>query len=491
MSKDFLNSVSKFFEGIPKFKILCIGDVILDRFVRGSTERISPEAPIPILKIEKEDFHLGGAGNVIRNLSALGVKTDFFSIVGNDINARKIKELLKAQKNVKYQLFSQGRKSTPLKTRFISSNQQLLRTDQETTEEASIGIQSNMLARIKRSLKDCSALIISDYGKGTLSSRILSKVIKDANRKNVPIIVDPKGLNYKKYNGSHVVTPNLHELSQATQMSVKNQKEIISASRYLLSRHQFKFLVVTQSSKGMSVVCKNPKSKVVHLSAETREVYDVSGAGDTVVAVLAILLGAGYGIVDAARISNIAAGIVVEKAQTAVVFPYEILSRLRDRSLSFSAKKVMDLATIKENINLWRQKGMKIGFTNGCFDLIHPGHIFLIEQAKKECDKLIVAINNDNSVRLIKGKSRPIQSDYSRASVLSALESVDAVIIFSEKTPFKLIKFIRPNVLVKGSDYKIGQVVGGNFVRKYGGRVKIVDLLSGFSSSKTISLLGS
>jgi len=489
LSKDLLNSISKFFERAPKFKIVCIGDVILDHFVIGDTKRISPEGPIPILTVEKEDFHLGGAGNVVRNLSALGVRIDFFSIVGNDINGRKIGKLLKAHKGVKYRLFTQDGKRTPLKTRFISSNQQLLRTDQETTEEAPVSIESKMLAGVKKSLKSCSALIISDYGKGSLSSRILSKVIKDANRRNVPIIVDPKGFNYQKYKGSYVVAPNLHELSQVVQMSVKTQREVISASRCLLSRYRFKFLVVTRSSEGMSVIHRNPKTNVVHLPAETREVYDVSGAGDTVVAVLAVLIGAGYAITDAARISNIAAGVVVEKAQTAVVYPHEILSRLKDKSFFFGDKKVMDLPTIKENIHLWRQKGLKIGFTNGCFDLIHPGHIFLIEQAKKECDKLIVAINNDDSVKSIKGKNRPIQSDHSRASILSALESVDAVTIFSEKTPLKLIKFIKPDVLVKGSDYKVNQVVGGGFIEQSGGRVKVISLLSGFSSSKTISRL--
>ena len=489
MSKDLLNSVSKVFGKVSNIRILCIGDVILDHFVKGETTRISPEGPIPILKITKEDFHLGGAGNVVRNLSSLGVKTDFFSIIGNDVYGKKIRKLLNVQKDVKYQLFTQAGKKTPLKTRFISSNQQLLRTDKETIEEVSGGVQSKMLNKIKRALKECSAVIISDYGKGCLSDRILRNIIKYANRKDIPVIVDPKGLDYQKYKGSYAVTPNLNELNQATKMPVKNQKEIITASKSLLSKYQFNFLVVTRSSDGMSIIQRSPKTLITHLAAETREVYDVSGAGDTVVAVLAVLVGAGFGITEAAKISNIAAGIVVEKAQTGIAHPHEILSRLQGKSIIFSNKKVMSLLTVKEKVYSWKQDGLKVGFTNGCFDLIHPGHISLIERAKKECDKLIVAINNDYSVKLLKGKHRPVQSDRSRASVLSALQSVDAVVIFSEKTPIKLIKSIKSYLLIKGSDYKVNQIVGGNFVTNSGGRVKIIKLLPGFSSSKTISRL--
>ena len=349
------------------------------------------------------------------------------------------------------------------------------------------GVQSKMLNKIKRALKECSAVIISDYGKGCLSDRILRNIIKYANRKDIPVIVDPKGLDYQKYKGSYAVTPNLNELNQATKMPVKNQKEIITASKSLLSKYQFNFLVVTRSSDGMSIIQRSPKTLITHLAAETREVYDVSGAGDTVVAVLAVLVGAGFGITEAAKISNIAAGIVVEKAQTGIAHPHEILSRLQGKSIIFSNKKVMSLLTVKEKVYSWKQDGLKVGFTNGCFDLIHPGHISLIERAKKECDKLIVAINNDYSVKLLKGKHRPVQSDRSRASVLSALQSVDAVVIFSEKTPIKLIKSIKPDLLIKGSDYKVNQIVGGNFVTNSGGRVKIIKLLPGFSSSKTIS----
>ncbi|MEQ8193126.1 MAG: D-glycero-beta-D-manno-heptose-7-phosphate kinase [Rhodospirillales bacterium] len=467
--------------------VLCIGDVMLDRFVSGNVERISPEAPIPVLRIESETAMLGGAGNVVRNLAALGARVHVVGLIGKDGAGAEIRSLLRALKTVKATLLTEPARQSAIKTRYLAGAQQLMRADRETVAPIDVKTRKDVLKAANEALKNSAVLVLSDYGKGMLTDGIAKELIAAARKAKVPVIVDPKSTSYADYAGASVITPNRQELRRASGRAVDSDKAVIAAAKSLIKKHRLGAVLATRSRDGMTLIAAN--GKPVHLATEARDVFDVSGAGDTVVAALAAGLSVGAALEDAARIANAAAGIVVGKVGTATANAEEIVAALHHQTLSDAEAKVFALESLLDRIDLWRRRGWRVGFTNGCFDLLHPGHVSLLKQARNACDRLIVALNADTSVARLKGAGRPVQNEAARAAVLASLADVDAVTIFSEDTPLKLIEKIRPDVLIKGADYTRATVVGADVVERHGGKVFLAELVPGQSTSATIKKL--
>ncbi len=467
-------------------RVVCVGDAMLDRFVLGTVDRVSPEAPIAVLRVEREHAMLGGAGNVVRNLSALGTQARFVGVIGDDAAGAEVMTQLTEQPGAEPSLvISPGRRTT-IKERFVAGMQQLLRADREAAGPLSAEAEQALLSHIG---KIDGALALSDYGKGVLSDTVLKGAIAAAGK--LPIVVDPKGADFRRYRGATVVTPNRKELALATGMPVGTDQEVMAAARRIIETCGIANVLVTLSEYGMMLVPGRDSTEKAptHLPAEAREVFDVSGAGDTVVAALAAALSAGATLLEAAQLANVAAGIAVGKVGTAVVYPDEILHALHAQELMGGEAKVLGLGAAIDRVAQWRRKGMKIGFTNGCFDLLHPGHVSLLAQSRAACDRLVVGLNSDESVGRLKGKGRPVQPEAARAVVLASLQSVDLVVVFPEDTPIELIKAIKPELLIKGADYTVDTVVGADIVQAYGGRVMLADILPGHSTSATIKKL--
>ena len=474
-------------DALADVRVLCVGDVMLDRYVYGAVDRISPEAPIPVLRIEREAATLGGAGNVLRNLLALGAETCFLSVVGDDPAGREIQAIISGEEKVEPHVLSERGRSTTIKTRYVASNQQLLRADRETVRTVGEAQREDLIRLARGAAGEQAVIVLSDYDKGVLQEGVAQGVIAAAHAAGKPVVVDPKGVDYGRYRGANVLTPNRRELAEATQMPVGTVEEIVIAARRLVGRHDFDALLVTRSQDGMTLVERG--GAVHHLAAEAREVFDVSGAGDTVIATFAAAIGAGMSYLDAARLSNVAAGIVVGKIGTAVVHRVELARALRAHDLDRGEAKVLPGVAAVDRVREWRQQGLTVGFTTGCFDLLHPGHVALIKAARAACDRLVVGLNADESVSRLKGPTRPVQNETARATVLASLADVDLVVVFAEDTPQLLIAAIRPDVLVKGADYTIDKVVGAAAVQAAGGRVLLVDLVPGHSTTATIARL--
>ena len=468
-------------ERLSGARVLCIGDVMLDHYVYGHVERVSPEAPIPVVRVDREQATLGGAGNVLRNLRALGAQASFVSVVGDDQAGRDINRLVGEEGEVEaYLLMERGRPST-LKTRYVGGYQQMLRVDRESVAPLTEHLREDLVRLATDTLADQSVVVLSDYAKGVLTDGVAAKLIEACRRAGVWVVVDPKGLDYKRYSGANLLTPNRRELAEATKMPVGNDDEIVAAARYLIESCKVDAVLVTRSHDGMTLV--DPSIEPLHIPAAAREVFDVSGAGDTVLATIAAGLGSGLSLVDAARLSNVAAGVVVGKIGTAVTHAGELAEVLNGGS---DARKHLPLDQALDRIARWRRGHLRVGFTNGCFDLLHPGHISLLRQARASCDRLVVALNSDSSVRRLKGPSRPVQNEASRVAVMAGLADVDLVVTFEDDTPLALIDAIRPEVLVKGADYTEDQVVGASLVRAYGGRIMLAQLSPGQSTTATI-----
>jgi len=468
-------------EAFASVRVACIGDAMLDRYVYGTVDRVSPEAPIPVLHITEQIATLGGAGNVARNLAALGAATAFVAVLGDDEAGREIERLV-AGPRITPALVRDANRPTTIKTRYVASGQQLLRADRENGAAFSAATEGAMLERAEAAIAEAAVVVLSDYGKGVLTDAGCARLIAAARKAGKPVIVDPKA-DLAKYRGAGIVTPNRRELGEAVRMPVGSLAEVEAAAQQARASAGVDAVLVTLSADGMLLV---DAGGARHLPAEAREVFDVSGAGDTVVAVLAAALAAGAPAIDAARLANAAAGIVVAKRGTAVVLAAELIEALHTGDLMTGERKLAPLAAALERIATWRARGSRIGFTNGVFDLIHPGHVSLLAQARANCDRLIVGLNADASVKRLKGPERPIQTEAARAQVLGSLSSVDLVIVFAEDTPIRLIEAIRPDVLVKGADYALGEVVGGDFVRGYGGKVLLAQIEPGHSTTATI-----
>ncbi|WP_316975866.1 D-glycero-beta-D-manno-heptose-7-phosphate kinase [Shumkonia mesophila] len=471
-------------EAFGAARVLVVGDIMLDRFVTGAVERISPEAPIPVLRVEAESAMLGGAGNVLRNLAALGASCRFVGAIGDDEAGREVLALLAEHPTVAPELVVEPGRRTSIKTRFVAGTQQMLRADREDTAPLSATAGEAVVTAVNRSLGECDLVVLSDYGKGVLGGGIAARIIAAAHEAGRRVIVDPKGTDYSRYRGAHLLTPNRAELAQATGMPTATDADIVAAARALIAGCGVDAVLATRSRDGMTLVFADDAH---HLPTEAREVFDVSGAGDTVIAAVAAALAVGADLAKAARLANVAAGIVVGKVGTAAAYTAEVVAALHRQDLSSAEAKVLSLPQALDRIAVWRRTGRKVGFTNGCFDLLHPGHVALLAKSRAACDRLVVGLNSDASVGRLKGPERPIQPEAARAAVLASLASVDLVVIFSEDTPLALIEAIKPDVLVKGADYTVETVVGADVVQANGGRVLLIELEPGHSTTATIA----
>lgn len=479
-----ISSFSNSLDKISQVRVLCIGDVMLDRFYEGTAERISPEAPIPVFTIRSESMMLGGAGNVVRNLCALGVQANLIAVIGDDAAGKAVTRLAAEETGLEAHFITDAARPTTEKSRFVAASQHMLRVDHETSAPLAEKISGKLLALAEQGLAQAQALILSDYGKGVLSEYVIATLIAMARRQGIPVLVDPKKRDFSVYADATVLCPNLKELTQAAGEELYGDEAIACAAHRLVQAHRLRELVVTRGREGVTLVSTGMQDQ--HLPAEAREVYDVSGAGDTFIACLAACYAAGISLKSAANLANLAAGIAVGRKGTATVSLQDIRAALLTRGLTQGTGKLHSRAEALRLIDGWRAAGQTIGFTNGCFDLVHPGHISLLSQAKTCCDRLVVGLNSDASVKRLKGPTRPVQSEFARAVVLASLQAVDMVVIFDEDTPQSLIEAVRPDILVKGADYSKEQVVGGAFVESYGGRVILAALTEGQSTSKLI-----
>jgi D-beta-D-heptose 7-phosphate kinase/D-beta-D-heptose 1-phosphate adenosyltransferase len=467
--------------------VLCIGDLMLDDFVYGEVTRISPEAPAPVIAVQRSETDIGGAGNVARNLASLGVRCIFVGIIGEDEAGRILSESLRREPLIEARLVADASRPTTRKVRFVSEHHSthLLRADWELAKPVDKDKEDALIRHVLEALPKAGAVMLSDYAKGVLTARVIRAVIDAANGAKKPVIVDPKGLDYSVYRGATLITPNRQELAAATRRRADTDAEIIAAAEELARLVDSQAVLVTRSEDGMSLLVKGKDP--VHIAAYPVKVRDVSGAGDTVAAVLAAMLAANAGFEAAMRAANAAAAVAVSKRGTATVSIPELRARiLPAASLAAEEKVLFDWSMLDERLQEWRRQGARIGFTNGCFDLLHPGHIKVLTAARGLCDRLIVGLNSDASVRRLKGEGRPVQEAHARAEVLAALEAVDLVIVFEQDTPLELLKRVRPKVLIKGGDYRLDQVVGREQVEADGGEVVLVDLVPGFSTTELV-----
>ncbi len=485
-----MNSFEAVIDDFAGKRLLVLGDLMLDRFVYGTVTRISPEAPAPVINTSPPDEVIGGAGNVARNIAALGARCDLVAVVGHDDAAQSLRRRLADSAGVTPTLIEVADRPTTLKTRFVAHlhNTHLLRADSEETAPVGHEIENQILAHIERLLPGADAVILSDYNKGVLTARVVATLIKSARLAGKPVIVDPKGIEYARYQGATVLTPNLGELAQALGRPIQNEEAAVQAGAQALMRGiDCQTVLVTRGERGVLVVDRVGASSA--FDATAKRVVDVSGAGDTLVASFTLALISKAGTANAARLANAAAGIVVGKKGTSQVTADELRSVLLSRPHFELREKIHDLRSVAGRVAGWRREGLTIGFTNGCFDLLHPGHVHLLCEARSYCDRLVVGLNSDASVKRLKGPTRPIQPEAARCFVLAGLAFVDAVTLFDQDTPIELIAAIKPDILLKGADYSIDGVVGREIVQAYGGRVILVELVPESSTTRIVDRL--
>src|SRR5215469_7473506 len=455
-------------------RALVVGDVMLDRFVYARVSRISPEAPVPVLAVEREAISLGGAGNVARNIASLGGRATLIGGKSKDDPGARMEELLSRNSRIHDGLFTFDHGRTTEKIRYIADQQQVMRADYETVWRDLDN--DKILDAVRDAIRAHDVLVISDYAKGLLSPALVRGLIAIARAEAKPVIVDPKGAELAHYNGATVITPNKLEAADATGGEAETDAGAAACAQLILAGlPDLSAVIITRGAAGLSLMSRG--ADITHIAARSREVFDVSGAGDTVVAALALSLAAGSDLAGAATLANVAAGIAVTMVGTAAVTSDELASELHTQQLESVERKIVSPGRAQEWLTLWRVKGRRIGFTNGCFDLIHPGHISLLREARSRCDRLVVGLNSDASVKRLKGMGRPMQDEMARAIVLASLAMVDLVVIFGEDTPEKLIQALKPDVLVKGADYKREDIVGADFVSSYGGEVVLAELV--------------
>ncbi len=464
-------------------RVAVLGDVMIDEYLTGRVDRISPEAPVPVVRGVEMRAAPGGAANVAANVAALGAQVWLIGVVGAG-GAAEVEALLKPFGRVQALLCEDAERRTIRKMRVISNRQQIVRLDHEDEHPLSEAAESAALAAVERALAQCDVLVLSDYGKGLLSDRVLAGAIARAKAAGKRVVVDPKRPEFTAYKGADLVTPNRGELARATGMKVGADAEAEAAAR--TAQRQFGgALLLTRSEQGMTYYPL--EGPAIHAPTVAREVFDVSGAGDTVVATLATALACGFDMTEAIALANHAAGVVVAKAGTATLSLEELIAAMRPPRGPEPAGRLLSWEEAKAQRADWAREGLSVGFANGCFDLIHPGHVALIAQAASACDRLIVALNSDASVRRLKGASRPAQDEAARACVMGALKGVAAVTIFEEDTPKEIIDALLPDVLVKGADYRIEDVVGADVVQARGGRVLLVETVAGQSTTRLLA----
>jgi D-beta-D-heptose 7-phosphate kinase/D-beta-D-heptose 1-phosphate adenosyltransferase len=464
-------------------RLLVVGDVMLDKYVWGEVGRISPEAPVPVVRATHQNHQPGGAANVAMNIARLGAQAEVIGFTGADENEGLLKESLTANRIAPDFVACDGF-PTITKQRIVGGRQQMLRLDSERLGERSQADYDRLIAAVLTHLPGADAVVLSDYAKGVLTPDVCKKIIGAARKAGIPVLVDPKSADFSRYRGATTVCPNLGELSTAAHLDARDLDALLAASEAMVPAFDLEFLTATLSEKGIALI--RPGNRVI-APAVARQVFDVSGAGDTVIAVLALCLGSGLTPETGVQLANIAAGIVVGKVGTVPVEKHELLAALSPQIALHAEDKVVSRSELVTRVANWKANGERVVFTNGCFDLLHVGHITVLEQAHSFGDRLIVAINSDASVSGLKGPSRPIVSESDRARVLAALAAVDAVVVFDEPTPMELLLATRPDVLVKGGDYNLDTVVGAKEIQSWGGQVKIVPIVEGFSTTRLIA----
>ncbi len=465
--------------------VLCVGDLILDRFVYGQIDRISPEAPVPVLRLTRTTEMLGGVGNVANNIAALGGQAILVGLIGRDAMASVIRGLLTHANAISARLVETVRQPTVCKTRYVASGQQVVRTDEEHLLPLDEIEEASLIAAIDASAPGVGAIVLSDYGKGVVTNLVIARVVELARAKGIPIFVDPKSDDFSRYRGVTCLTPNLKELAAAARMPVDDETAVIAAAHKVMNDADAASILVTRAEKGMILVEADGSAQVV--SARAREVFDVSGAGDTVIATMALATASGRSLAQSMAIANAAAGVVVSKAGTATAHIAEVMHELSAGEQGQTETPGLSDADLATNlVRHWKSLGLTVGFTNGCFDLIHAGHITLLAASRAQCDRLVVALNTDASVSRLKGPTRPINSLDKRAQVMAAVRYVDCVIAFDEQTPIDLIRRLLPDVLIKGADYTVETVVGADVVIAAGGRVYLAPLVQGQSTTNIV-----
>jgi D-beta-D-heptose 7-phosphate kinase/D-beta-D-heptose 1-phosphate adenosyltransferase len=463
--------------------VLVVGDVMLDQYVWGEVDRISPEAPVPVVRATFRDEKPGGAANVAMNLAGLGASATLVGFAGGDREQSALQELL-AARSIKPCLVATPGRPTVAKLRILSGHQQIMRLDTESRTTFSADDYRRLLGQAYGALEGCRVVVLSDYAKGTLSEEVCQAVIREALRRKIPVLVDPKCRTFARYKGATAICPNRKELAAATAEPGDKLTTLLDAGQAMLSPLELQFMAVTLGEKGIAVLRQRDQLRV---PAVVRQVFDVSGAGDTVIAVLALAVACGVPLEIAARLANIAAGIVVGKVGTVPITREELTGVLSELEPPAMEEKVLPLDQVLARVTMWKSNGERVVFTNGCFDILHIGHIRLLEEARRKGDRLVVGLNSDASVRELKGPLRPIVSEGERARILAALSAVDAVLLFDESTPLRLIEAIRPDILVKGGDYTEELVVGAREVRAWGGRLELIPLVEGISTTRLIA----
>ncbi len=457
--------------------VACVGDLMLDRYVYGEVSRISPEAPIPVLRSRRTVSMPGGVGNVARNVAALGGLARLGGLAGDDAAGEELTRIISAEDGIADFVDRTASGGTIVKTRYVSGGQQLMRLDEEETSFGEFARPDVF--------SGASAVLLSDYAKGVVTDNLIRAALLEARNTGAVVIVDPKGRDFARYGAVDLIKPNASELAGATGLPVDTDQDIEAALTALLATTTAKAIVVTRAGKGMSLMRRGETAK--HFPGRAREVFDVSGAGDTGLAALGLALGAGASLEQAVQLAILASGVVVGKSGTAVVTPAELIEAEMTQHAGAALAKVTALDDLAAEVEAWRRQGLKVGFTNGCFDILHRGHVAYLAQARGWCDRLVVALNTDASVRRLKGDGRPVNDLDSRAVVIGGLASVDRVTSFDDPTPLALIERLRPDVLIKGADYTREGVVGGDLVESWGGEVRLAEFADGYSTTRTIA----
>jgi D-beta-D-heptose 7-phosphate kinase / D-beta-D-heptose 1-phosphate adenosyltransferase len=466
--------------------VLCIGDLMIDEFVYGEVARISPEAPAPVIAAQRSETNIGGAGNVARNIASLGGKCIFTGLIGEDEAGVKLAVTLAQEPGIESVLVHDPVRPTTRKVRFVSEHfsTHMLRADWELAQPASSEVEQKLIDAMLPNIARADIVLLSDYAKGVLTARVIRNVIDAAKRLGKRVIVDPKSANLAIYRGATLLTPNRKEFAEATRSRADSDASIAEAARDAMYLADCEAMLVTRSEHGMTLVIREGGS--IHVPALPVKVRDVSGAGDTVAAALALSLAAGADWEAALRVANAAAAVAVSKKGTATVTQAELRRKILPHASLAAEEKIAAADVLDAHLAEWRKDGLRVGFTNGCFDILHPGHVKVLTAARRACDRLIVGLNSDASVKRLKGEGRPVQDESARAEVLAALEAVDLVVIFEEDTPIRLIERVRPTVLVKGGEYTREQVVGHESVEAHGGEVLLVDILEGHSTTSLV-----
>jgi len=469
----------------PGRRVACVGDLMVDCFVYGEVSRVSPEAPVAVLARSYELTMLGAAGNVARNVAALGGEVSLVGLIGGDAQGNEAQRLVGEESGVEGYLVTDIDRSTTLKTRFVSGGQQLLRVDRETARAVSGDVEQRLVRTIRDAARGAGAILLSDYGKGVVTDAVIGVCREAAAEAGALLVVDSKARSFARYGAVDMIKPNAAELGHATDLPTETDDQVEAALERALGLWEAKAILVTRASKGISLAVRG--EAIRHFPTMAREVFDASGAGDTTLAALGLALAARVGIEDAIAFAQLASGVAVGKIGTAMVSPEELIEAALAAHIAPAEAKVATAQRMVDEVARWRAKGLKVGFTNGCFDILHKGHVAYLSQARSWCDRLIVGLNSDESVRALKGDGRPINDLEARALVLAGLGSIDLVVPFDEDTPLKLIEAARPDVLVKGADYAESEVVGGDLVKSWGGEVRLAAIVDGYSTTAAIA----